>query len=391
MSEVNRTRFEITPERHLRLGDFIRQNILQIVREWMSFAQTRTPASNAMSAAALRDHIEQLLIFIAEDLESPQTGIEQVQKSQGEGPKDGGTEDSAAELHGAQRLDDGFNIDQMVSEYRALRASVVKLWRARDQGFDSRDFDDLTRFNEAIDQAITESLGNYTKTLERSRNLFLGIMTHDLRNPIGAALMTSELMVNRGTLDARQTTSALRIKHSTGRAIRVLNDLLDITRVQFGSELDLAKVRLDAATLCKHLVDEMQAFYPGRIVTLETLGNMDVDWDESRMGQVLSNLIGNAIAHGFHDTPVKVVVEGQPREIMLSVRNEGIPIPREKIKTMFDSLIRGEEDKQERPGSTHLGLGLYISKMIVESHSGTLSATSSERDGTVFTARLPRC
>ena len=249
----------------------------------------------------------------------------------------------------------------------------------------------LTRFNEAIDQAIAESLGNYTQTLDRSRNLFLGILTHDLRNPIGAALMTSELMLNRGTLDARQTTSALRIKHSTGRAIGILNDLLDITRVQFGSALDIAKVRLDAAVFGKQLVDEMRAFYPGRIVTLETSGNMDVDWDESRMGQVLSNLIGNAIAHGSHDTPVKVVVEGQPQDVLLSVRNDGIPIPHETMKTTFDSLIRGEEDKQERPGSTHLGLGLYISKMIVESHGGTLSATSSERDGTVFTARLPRC
>ena len=123
---------------------------------------------------------------------------------------------------------------------------------------------------------------------------------------------------------------------------------------------------------------------------METSGNMDADWDESRMGQVLSNLIGNAIAHGFPDTPVKVVVEGMPREIILSVRNDGVAIPRENMKTMFDSLIREEEDGQERPGSTHLGLGLYISKMIVELHGGTLSAISSEQDGTVFTARLPR-
>lgn len=390
MSEANRKLLDITTDRHLRLGDFIRQNVPQIVQEWMSFAQTRTPASHDMSASALRDHVEELLTFIADDLESPQTGREQVRKSQGEGPKDGGAEDSAAELHAAQRLDDGFNTDQMVSEYRALRASVVKLWRARDQGFDTRDFDDLTRFNEAIDQAITESLGNYTKTLDHSRNLFLGILTHDLRNPIGASLMTSELMAKRGTLDAKQTTSAAQIKDSMVRSIGILNDLLDITRVQFGSELGIARIHLNASVLARQLVDEMQAFYPGRIVTLETSGNLDVDWDESRMGQVLSNLIGNAIAHGSHDTPVKVIVEGKPQAVFVSVRNKGTPIPREKMRIMFDSVIRGEEDGQGRPGSTHLGLGLYITKMIVGSHGGTLSATSSERDGTVFTARLPR-
>ena len=390
MSETNRKSFELTPDGHVRLGDFIRQNVPQIVQEWMSFAQTRTPASDGMSASVLRDHVEELLTFIADDLEAPQTGREQVRKSQGEGPKEGGVEDSAAELHAAQRLDGGFNIDQMVSEYRALRASVVKLWRARDRPFDRSDFDDLTRFNEAIDQAITESLSNYTKTLDHSRNLFLGILTHDLRNPIGAALMTSELMVKRGTLDARQNTSVLQIKDSMVRAIGILDDLLDITRVQFGSALNIARVRLDASVLGKQLVNEMRAFYPGRIVTLETSGNTDVNWDESRIGQVLSNLIGNAIAHGSHDTPVKVVVEGKPREVILSVQNAGAPISHEKMRTMFDSLIRGEEDGQKQPGSTHLGLGLYIAKMIVGSHGGTLSATSSEQAGTVFTAKLPR-
>lgn len=203
MSEARTKLFDITSDSHLRLGDFIRQNVPQIVQEWTSFAQTRTPASHDMSPSALRDHVEELLAFIADDLESPQTGREQVHKSQGAGPKNGSVEDSAAELHATQRLDEGFNVDQMVSEYRALRASVVKLWRARDQGFDRRDFDDLTRFNEAIDQAITESLSNYSKTLDRSRNLFLGILTHDLRNPIGAALMISEVMIKRGTLDAK--------------------------------------------------------------------------------------------------------------------------------------------------------------------------------------------
>ena len=391
MSEVNRKRSDITADGHLRLGDFIRHNVPQIVQEWMSFAQTRTPASHDMSTSALRDHVEELLTFIADDLESPQTGREQVRKSQGTGPKDGGAEDSAAELHAAQRLDAGFNIDQMISEYRALRASVVKLWRARDQGFGKSDLDDLTRFNEAIDQAITESLGNYTRTLDHSRNLFLGILTHDLRNPIGAALMTSELMVKRGTLDVRQTTSVLQIKDSMARAIGILNDLLDITRVQFGSELDISRIHLDASVLARQIVDEMQTFYPGRFVTLEISGNSDVEWDESRMGQVLSNLIGNAIAHGSHDTPVRVVVEGKPREVLLSVQNNGVPIPREKMRTMFDSFIRGEEEGQGQPGSTHLGLGLYITKMIVGSHGGALSATSSEQDGTVFTATLPRC
>ena len=148
---------ELATSGHVRLGSFIRGNVSQIVHEWISFAGTRIPASDGMTVLALRDHAEEILSFIAADLESPQTRSEQVQKSQGDGPKEGGVHRSAAEIHADLRLNDGFDLDQMVSEYRALRACVVKLWIARSGDVSRSDFDDLIRFNEAIDQAIAES------------------------------------------------------------------------------------------------------------------------------------------------------------------------------------------------------------------------------------------
>ena len=175
--------FEVAAGEHTWLGDFIRENVQQIVQEWIGFAETHIPAGEDMTALALRDHVEEILSFIAGDLESPQTRSEQVQKSQGDAPKEGGAHRSVAEVHADLRLNDGFDLDQMVSEYRALRACVVKLWNARNQDVSRRDFDDLVRFNEAIDQAIAESINHYTKTLDRSRHLFLGILGHDLRNP----------------------------------------------------------------------------------------------------------------------------------------------------------------------------------------------------------------
>jgi signal transduction histidine kinase len=139
-----------------------------------------------MSKLALEDHIVDILKFIADDLECAQTK-EQVDKSHGLGQGDGPFRQSTAEIHAPLRLADGFDIDQMVSEYRALRASVVKQWVAHQYSLASTDVEDLTRFNEAIDQAVTESVAHYTKTINNSRNLFLGILGHDLRNPIGAA------------------------------------------------------------------------------------------------------------------------------------------------------------------------------------------------------------
>ena len=174
-------------DRHERLADFIRQNQPAIIEEWIAFAKTRTPASDGTSKLALKDHIVDILGFVAADLESPQTSSEQVDKSHGIESGDGALRNSAAEIHAALRLADGFDIDQMVAEYRALRASVVKQWVAHNKTLASTDLEDLTRFNEAIDQAVTESVAHYTKTLTNSRNLFLGILGHDLRNPIGAA------------------------------------------------------------------------------------------------------------------------------------------------------------------------------------------------------------
>lgn len=376
---------------HIRLPDFIRKKAADIVDEWTGFAETRTPASDGMTVLALRDHIEEILAFIVDDLEVPQTRFEQLQKSQGDGPKAGGARRSAAEIHADLRLNDGFDIDQLVAEYRALRASVVKLWSARNREWSRSDFDDLVRFNEGIDQAVAESLRHYTTTLDHSRNLFLGILGHDLRNPIGAVSVSADRIAKLGPLNERQATLAAGIEDAALRAGQTLDDLLDLTRVQLGSDLPIFRDKLDMATLSRQLVDEMQAAHPHRAITLDTTGDMEVQWDKIRIGQVLSNLIGNAIEHGFKDAPVKVSVDGKPREVQVSVWNQGTPIPQDNIRAVFEPLIRGDDERHEPAGSTHLGLGLYITKKIVGSHGGSIGVTSSATDGTRFDVRLPRC
>jgi len=382
--------FEVAAGGHVRLGDFIRQNVAQIADEWTGFARTRMPASEGMTALALCDHVEEILGFVADDLETLQTGAEQLQKSQGNGPREGGAHRSAAEVHAEGRLGDGFDVDQLVSEYRALRACVAKLWSAGNRELNRHDVDDLIRFNEAIDQAIAESLSHYTKTLDHSRYLFLGMLGHDLRNPIGAVSVSADRIAKLGPLNERQAALAVRIQNAALRAIRTLDDLLDLTRVQFGSDLPISRDRMDMALLSRQLVEEMQAVHPRRAITLEASGDMDGEWDVLRIGQVLSNLVGNAIEHGFEDTPVEVDVAGTPHDVVLSVRNKGVPIPQEKLGTLFNALVRGVGERQEPTGSTHLGLGLYITRKIVVAHGGTIDVTSSERDGTGFVVSLPR-
>ena len=294
-------------------------------------------------------------------------------------------------MHAALRLDDRFDVDQMVSEYRALRASVVKLWRSKNHDLIDADLTDLTRFNEAIDQAMTESISYYTKAVDHSRNMFLGILGHDLRNPIGAASMSAQLMVKAGTLDEKQVSWASLIINSTTRANQIITDLLDLTRAGFGSDLPINKDLVDMGVVGKELIGEMKALHFGREITLETAGDTQGKWDKARIGQIFSNLIGNAIQYSFDGTPIEVTIKGEPEEVILSVHNEGTPIPHNKLEKIFDALTRvTREQSQEQKGSVNLGLGLYITKKIVLAHGGTIGVTSTEKGGTTFTAKFPR-
>src|SRR5450759_3591895 len=146
------------------LATFIRSNEDVIVAEWEAFAHTYLPSAAQMDRSALRDHIIGLLRFIAGDLETSETERERSEKAKGQGPKEGGPHDSAAENHATLRVTGGFDTIEMIAEFRALRASVIKLWRAEWAESDAADIlPDLLRFNEAIDQVMTESLGRFTQ------------------------------------------------------------------------------------------------------------------------------------------------------------------------------------------------------------------------------------
>lgn len=375
----------------LRLAEFIRENTPQIVNEWESFAQTLIPAADGMSPLKLRDHIKPILAFIADDLESPQTNPEQVKKSHGGKSKNSG--DSVAEGHAALRLAGGFNMDQMVSEYRALRASVIKLWQTQLAEPTSTDLADLTRFNESIDQALTESISYYTRKLDLSRNLFLGILGHDLRSPLAAARMSAELALRIGApnLDERQTMLINQVIESADRATEIVVHLLDLTRARLGSGLPIIKEPMDIGFVARRLVEEMRAIHPDCKFNLAISGDTAGEWDKPRIGQVFSNLLGNAVQYGFKDLPIALTIKGFATEVVLSVHNEGVPIPAYTIGRIFDSLTRGEKDDTgTQPESINLGLGLYITKEIVTAHGGTIDVTSSETGGTTFTVRFPK-
>jgi len=255
------------------------------------------------------------------------------------------------------------------------------------------DIGDLIRFNESIDQELAESVAHYTQKVAHSKDLFIGILGHDLRTPLNVISMSAQLMLNIGglhTLDERQEMLTSQILESSSRITRIISDLLDVTRARFGSGLPVLREPMDMGYVSQLLVDEMRVAYPQRTFTLEILGEVKGKWDRARVGQVFSNLIGNAVQYSFQDSPIGISVKGEPEEVVLSIHNKGVPIAPEKIGTLFDALTRGVTDEGVPPDAGNLGLGLYITKDIVASHGGTIEVTSTEEAGTTFTAHFPR-
>ncbi|MDP9279456.1 MAG: sensor histidine kinase [Gemmatimonadota bacterium] len=373
----------------MRLADFILTNRDAILAEWQEFAGTCSPASGSMGIAALSDHASEMLTVIAEDLKTPQGGLEQSEKSKGNAPAPDTNERTAAEKHGTGRAESGFTTDQMVAEYRALRASVIRLW-SKEQGDVTRtDLDDLTRFNEAIDQSLAESITRFTQDLDTSKEMFLAILGHDLRTPIGAILTSAKFMLETKELAEPHLTLTTRIVSSITRMNQMVGALLDFTRSRLGGGIPVAPAPMNMGKAVHDVVNEISAGHPDRKIEVNARGALKGQWDCARISQVLTNLIGNALEHGSDRTAVTVDVQGDEKEVTVAVRNRGAAIPEDQLDGIFNAMKRQGMAGPEGQ-SANLGLGLYIADQIVHAHKGRIDVESSEDRGTTFTVHLPR-
>ena len=371
-----------------RLATFIRENIEPILAEWETFARS-LPEGATMDIAALRDHAREMLVVIARDLDRPQTSREQADKSKGRSDADDGTTLTAAQEHGAGRAGSGFTVAQMVSEFRALRASVVHLWTRTHGDVGIEDLEDVTRFNEAIDQAIAESITRYTHEIGQSKELFLAVLGHDLRSPLGAIITSSRFILDTQNIGEPALTLVTRIASSARRMNQLVADLLEFTRTRFGETMPIARGETDIGTIVRDVADEVGASHPGSTLEVETEGELRGRWDGARLTQALTNLVGNAVQHGEPGAPVRIAARGLAREVDVSVHNAGRPIPPDEIDGLFQAMKpTAADDRRDR--RHHLGLGLYIVDQIIAAHGGSIDVESTESSGTTFTVHLPR-
>jgi signal transduction histidine kinase len=202
--------------------------------------------------------------------------------------------------------------------------------------------------------------------------------------------MSAQLMPKAGSLNGRQAVLASQIETSALRVSQLVSVLIDEVRIRLGQGLPITPAPMDMGETVQQVVKESRAANPERAISLSTTGNLEGVWDKDRLAQVLSNLIGNAIQYGTPQEDISVEAKESADGILLSVRNRGNPVPPELLPRIFDPLTRGAGKAQNRTQASSLGLGLFITKGIVEAHGGRIDVTSGIADGTCFAIRLPQ-
>jgi signal transduction histidine kinase len=370
----------------MRLADFILHNKESILAEWEAFAATLLPAASGLTSLALRDHAEHILEAVAKDLTRPQTSKEQSEKSKGRAPKVPETPETAAQTHAILRARGGFDIIQLVAEYRALRASVLRLWMD-DSPLGPTSMEDVVRFNEAIDQAVAESVGHYHTQVEQARNLLLGMLGHDMRSPLNTIVMTASYLA---ALNAGEQVSAAaaRLIRSGASIQALLEDLVDFNRMRLGLGIKVVPSEIDLGAVVADELEQFRGAHPDRRIELVATGDNRGRWDGARVQQMLRNVVSNALQYGYQNTPVRVALRGEEADVRLEVTNSGATIDPSALGQLFDPLKRGfaQDDSHD---ARSLGLGLFIVREIARAHAGEVEVRSDGGE-TTFAVRLPR-
>lgn len=367
------------------LADFIEHHAETIIEHAINFAKS-VDVGTRLDDAALRDHLPEIVEAIVADLRTSQTRAEEIEKSEGRALAAAGSPRSAAGTHALHRAHNGYSIANLVSEYRAMRASVLRMWAdAPDRRFAPPE--EVTRFNEAIDEAIAESVSHYAAEVERWRNIFLGVLGHDLRSPLSAILTTSELIA-RMAVDAPIATAAQRLIRSGARMGELLGKLLVYNRAQMGMGFEVQREEVDLARACRDEIELLQTSMSEMKINFQSPESLHGMFDAGRIREALANLVVNAQKYGTRDSEVRVELVDNGTGIELMVSNAGDPIARDTLDLMFEPLRRGGVFAGEAERAS-LGLGLFIVSQIAHAHDGTICGDSTE-GRTTFKLQLPR-
>lgn len=248
--------------------------------------------------------------------------------------------------------------------------------------------DDEWLLSALADQAALALERSHLDEIGVFREQLMGIVGHDLRTPLNTVMMAAELLLLRDGLGEPETALARKITRSAATAMRLIDQLLDLTRSRLGGGIAIERTVVQLDEVCRQVIIETELTTPDRPLEVDVRGDLTGVWDRDRMYQLMSNLVRNAIQHGEPRSPIALRIAAGETDIVIEIANRGIPIPPAILPFIFDAFRQGRTDHAHRSGG--LGLGLFIAQEIARSHGGLITVTSSESEGTTFRVRLPR-
>jgi signal transduction histidine kinase len=364
------------------MGAFILEHMEEILVEWESFARSISPAGATMDSLALRNHAQPMLEAIAKDLETSQSDVQQALKSKGLGPTSEGVVTAAA-AHGVLRHAVGFDLRQLVAEFRALRASVLRLWVGRKKPrFPTKAFH-IIRFNEALDQALAESIATYSDELARSRKSFLTGLGDDLLHPLAAMSVALQNFSASGG-DANRAQAFAVGNRSVSSMSGMIRDMSEYTRIRLEEGISLAPCEANLEIACQIALNEVGVVYPHTAFRFECGGDLDGVFDKQRIQQLAANLLSNAVQRGKRGAPISLIVRGVEDALTLSVTytRAGVPVTAEPS-------VQAPLEPPHARAAANSSLAVFVAREIALAHGGTMHAASAG-PATTFTVVLPR-
>ncbi|XXT20151.1 HAMP domain-containing sensor histidine kinase [Sorangium sp. So ce429] len=369
----------------------LRERKDELIHQWTSRIRDdpKIPQARALNEGDMRDYTPKLLEDLIDSLaQSAQPGT----SGGASGQEIGSSE--AAKVHVAHRLAQRYSLAEELRELGALRSVIIDMF-ARERVILGGAEAQLV--HSTLDEVMVTAAVEVERTTSAElrgdvvlRELFIAILGHDLRTPLSAARFATAVLLKREDVTAAVARLVQRIAASNDRAIRMVEDMLDLTRVRCHGGLPVEPKPVDLRSICRQVVAELELSRPERTIRLQTRGDGHGMWDPGRMEQLMSNLIGNAIDYSPPEEPVQVELHGQDQAVVLEVRNRGTPIPPELLPVIFDPFRRGDQQHEDLRRSRGLGLGLFIAKAIVDAHGGSIEVTSTPEQGTTFRVMLPR-
>jgi phosphoserine phosphatase RsbU/P len=232
-----------------------------------------------------------------------------------------------------------------------------------------------------------------TEVMERDaafRERFIAILAHDLRTPLTALRLGSQMLTRRSVTENIAKDLGARIENTTRRMDRMIADLLDFTRSRQGGGMPVVLADADLQSICRSVVQEVELAAAGRSIVIECDCDTTGRWDAGRLQQIVSNLVSNAIDYSPESSVVRVTLRATREYVTLEVQNAGVVIPPATLLSLFDPFRRGASESTSSRRSRGLGLGLYIVDQIARAHRGSVTARSDEQSGTTFSVTLPR-